>query len=169
MQRFWGPMPVDELTKRVYALLDPAIQAEGCDVLDVEMASEQGMRILRVYIDKPNGVKLEDCQKVSHAIGDLLDVEDIVPGSYHLEVSSPGLNRPLTKLRHFKDSVGTIVKIQTFDKIDNRQNFKGVLESVTDDRLTVQVDGQVYAVPLTAVRKASRLDEIQKQDPRRKS
>lgn len=148
-------MPADTTTKRVYELIDPIVTEEGCDLLDVELATEFSQRILRVYIGKEGGVGIEDCSRVSQAIEDVIEVEGIVTGRYNLEVSSPGVNRPLTKEKHFLDAVGRKVKIQTIDKIDGRQNYKGILKDAAAGRLTVEIDNQEFSLPMQAIRKAS--------------
>jgi ribosome maturation factor RimP len=147
-------MPADTTTKRVYELIDPIVTEEGCDLLDVELASEFGQRILRVYIGKEPGVGIQDCSRVSQAIEDVIEVEGGVTGRYNLEVSSPGVNRPLTKDKHFRDAIGCKVKIQTIEKIDGRQNYKGILKSADGVKLTVEIDGQEFSLPVLAVRKA---------------
>lgn len=148
-------MPSDKTTKRVYELIDPIVSEEGCDLLDVELGSEYGQRTLRVYIGKAGGVGIQDCSRVSQAIEDVIEVEGVVSGRYNLEVSSPGLDRPLTKTSHFQEAIGRTVKVQTVEKIDGRQNYRGILKQADADRLTIEIDNQEFQVPMQAVRKAN--------------
>lgn len=149
-------MPNTPSAKRAYQLIDPIVAENACELLDVEEVTESGQRILRVYITKDEGVKLEDCEKVSSSIEDLLEVEEIMSGRYNLEVSSPGLNRPLTKPKHFQDSIGQVVKVQTHEPIDGRKNYKGELKEVIQDKeLRIFIDNQDFIVPLDKVRKAN--------------
>ena len=147
--------------ERVYELVEPVVAREGYEVLDVELVMERGRAILRLYIDTvppstpERGVSVEDCTHVSRVVGDLLDVEDVVPGEYNLEVSSPGLFRPLTKPEHFARAMGERVRVKTYDKIHERRVFVGILTQHGDGHLTVNVDGQPFEVPLDGVAKAN--------------
>jgi ribosome maturation factor RimP len=128
---------------RAHALVEPIIAAEGVELVEVEFVREQHGWVLRLYIDKQGGVGLEDCQRISRAVDTVLDVEDLVPHEYHLEVSSPGLNRPLKKPQHFRWASGKKVKVKTFAPIGEppRKNFSGVLTGVAEDGVTVEVEG----------------------------
>ena len=148
-------MPSDQNTNKIIELIEPIVAEEGCDLVDVELLMESGQRILRVYINKVGGVNVDDCATVSRAIEDILEVENVVAGQYVLEVSSPGLNRSLRKLAHFKDVVGKIVKIQTHEKINGRQNYKGVLQNVDDNAVTVEIDLETFQLPFAQIRKAN--------------
>jgi ribosome maturation factor RimP len=148
----------------VDALIRPIIAEEDCELIDVELTSEEGRRILRVYIDKPGGVLLGDCSRVSHAIEDVLEVEGAVPGRYDLEVSSPGLNRPLRSREHFEKAIGKTVKVEVADMLEGRRRFKGLLKAVVGDEakanLTITIDAQDFIVPLSLVQKASLVCEF---------
>ena len=148
----------------VDALIRPIIDEEDCELIDVELTSEEGRRILRVYIDKPGGVLLGDCSRVSHAIEDVLEVEGAVPGRYDLEVSSPGLNRPLRSREHFEKAIGKTVKVEVADMLEGRRRFKGLLKAVVGDEakanLTITIDAQDFIVPLSLVQKASLVCEF---------
>lgn len=147
-------MPADQTTKRVYDLIDPIVSEVGCELLDVEMVTEFSQRVLRVSIDKEGGVNVDDCSQVSSAIEDLIEVEAVVTGRYNLEVSSPGINRPLTKTAHFNRALDKTVQIQTREKINGRANYKGILKRIENDEVFVQVDDQEFRVPLDLIRKA---------------
>jgi ribosome maturation factor RimP len=130
--------------ERAMALVSPLVAAEGYELLEVEYLREQAGWVLRLFIDKPGGgVGLDDCTHVSRAVDTVLDVEDLVPQEYHLEVSSPGLNRPLRKPEHFTRVMGKRVKVKTYGPIGEppRKNFTGVLSQVEDQAIRVDVEG----------------------------
>ena len=146
---------------RVQEITEAVIAAEGYELLDVEYVMERGKPVVRMYIDTvppstpERGVSVEDCTHVSRTVSDVLDVEDAVPGEYNLEVSSPGLFRPLTKPAHFARATGERVRVKTFDKIDDRRVFVGTLVGGDDDALRIDVDGTTFTVPLADVAKAN--------------
>lgn len=140
------------------------VAGEGFELVDVEWASDRGRMILRLFIDTipPSdqnpaapGVLLEDCSRISHVVGDVLDAEDLVSGEYHLEVSSPGMFRPLTKEAHFERALGRRIKVKLYQKQDNRRVFTGELKSYAPDRITVLVDGADHELALKDVAKAN--------------
>ena len=149
----------DEIVEKAQKLAEPLIAAEGLELLEVEWLRENGSWILRLYIDKPGDkVGLDDCQKASHAVETALDVEDFIPQAYSLEVSSPGLNRPLTKDAHFLRAIGKKVKIKTYGPIGDppRKNFSGKLTAFADATATVAIDGAgEFKIPLKDVAKAN--------------
>jgi ribosome maturation factor RimP len=131
------------IEQRTWDLAGPIIAAEGLELIEVEYLREREGWILRLFIDKTGGVGLEDCSKASHAVETALDVEDFIPQEYHLEVSSPGLSRPLRKQQHFERVVGQLIKVKTFGPLFEppRKNFTGKLSQVTVDGVTVDVEG----------------------------
>ena len=141
---------------RVESILEPLLDAEGISLVDVEYTREQGGWILRVFIDKDGNVTLDDCARVSREFGQLLDVEDIIPTSYHLEVSSPGLDRPLKKEEDFIKYSGRRVRIKTKEQVSGRRNFKGALLGCTEGQVMVKVEGsEIFAIPFSAILKAN--------------
>lgn len=140
-------------------LADPLCAAEGLELVDVEFIREQAGWILRLFIDKPGGrVGLDECSAISRAMDPVLDLEDFIPHEYSLEVSSPGLNRPLRKPEHFQKAVGQKVKVKTFGPIGDppRKNFSGVLKAVEESQVTVEVEGAGdFAIPLRDIAKAN--------------
>lgn len=148
-------MTNQEIENKIFELIDPVVTEEECDLLEVEFVVESGNNILRVYIDKPEGVNVDDCSRVSGAIEDLIEVEDLMPAKYNLEVSSPGLNRPLKKKKHFEQVIGQLIQVKTFEKIENRKNYKGILEGLDDKELNILIDNQRFAVPFEQIRKAN--------------
>ncbi len=125
-------------------LLEPGVKAMGFELVDVELAGSHHSPTLRVYIDSANGVVVDDCARVSRQLSALLDVEDPLPGHYTLEVSSPGLDRPLVKPEDFKRFVGETIKVKMHEPILGRKNFSGRLVDVAADHVVVEVDKEHY-------------------------
>jgi ribosome maturation factor RimP len=129
---------------RARALCEPLIAAEGLELLDLEYVREQGGWILRLFIDQPGAaVGVEACSVASHAVDRALDIEDFIPTEYALEVSSPGLDRPLKKPVHFQQVKGQTVRVKTFGPLFEppRKNFVGTLVEVSSDGVVVEVEG----------------------------
>ncbi|MGB5255631.1 MAG: ribosome maturation factor RimP [Woeseiaceae bacterium] len=133
------------------ALLEPAVERLGYELADLEVRLGGKGGLVRVFIDKPEGIGLADCEQVSAAVSALLDVEDPVPGNYDLEVSSPGLDRKLTKVEHFQRFTGEIVKVTTRFPVEGRRRFRGKLMSVDDEEIVVEVDGQMHSLALATI------------------
>jgi ribosome maturation factor RimP len=133
------------------ALLEPTIERLGYELTDLEARLTGKSGLLRLYIDRPDGVGLDDCEKVSRAVSALLDVEDPIPGHYDLEVSSPGLDRKLTKIEHFQRFMGETVKVQMRFPIDGRRRFRGRLLSTDDKNIVLDVDGTQHNLPLATI------------------
>jgi len=140
-------MTGDELAK----LLEPTVERLGYELADLEVRLGGKGGMVRIFIDKPDGIDLDDCEKVSLAVSALLDVEDPVPGNYNLEVSSPGLDRKLTKSEHFQRFEGETVKVQMRFPIEGRRRFRGTLVSSDDENIVVEVDGESHSLPLKTI------------------
>ena len=132
-------------------LLQPTIERLGYEMSDLEANLTGKSGVLRVFIDRPEGISLEDCERVSQAVSALLDVEDPLPGQYKLEVSSPGLDRKLTKIAHFQRFTGETVKVQMRIPIEGRKRFRGTLVSSNDDSIVVEVDGESHSLPMATI------------------
>ena len=136
-------------------LAEPAIEAERMELVLAECLIMKSRWTVRLYIDKPGGVTLEDCSEVSHLVGDLLDVHDVLPVPYTLEISSPGLDRPLARDKDFLKYRGQSVNIKTKTKIDGMKNFRGVLVDYIDEdgkkALLVSTGGKSYHIPRETV------------------
>lgn len=147
------------IEERAMALVSPLVAAEGYELLEIEYLREQPGWVLRLFIDKPGGgVGLDDCTQVSRAVDTALDVEDLIPQEYHLEVSSPGLNRPLRKPEHFNQALGKRVKVKTFGPIGEppRKNFTGLLSQVEAQAIRVDVEGAgTFQIPFKDIAKAN--------------
>ncbi|MEM8682390.1 MAG: ribosome maturation factor RimP [Pseudomonadota bacterium] len=140
-------MTTDELVD----LLEPTVERLGYELADLEVKLGGKDGVLRVFIDKADGIDLDDCEKVSHAVSALLDVEDPLPGQYNLEISSPGVDRRLKKAEHFQRFIGETVKVQMRFPVDGRKRFRGALSACEDDTIVVEVDGTSYSLPLATI------------------
>ncbi|OGP81297.1 MAG: hypothetical protein A2Z08_09805 [Deltaproteobacteria bacterium RBG_16_54_11] len=144
------------VVQKAEAILEPLLEAEGLSLVDIEYKWERGGWIFRVLIDKTQGITLDDCARVSREFGQLLDVENIIPASYRLEVSSPGLDRPLKKEADFIKYTGRRVRIKTREPVSGRRNFKGDLLGCAEAKVTVKVEGgEVFVIPLSSILKAN--------------
>jgi len=142
--------------ERIKALVQKITASDGLELVDLEFKGSLNNRILRIYIDKTEGVSHEDCSRVSDQVGAELDVEELIPGSYTLEVSSPGLTRKLTRAEDFRKYCGRLVKVQTRQPIDGIKSFRGVLTDFDGDHLIVQTKtGTRVPIPLSWVSKAN--------------
>ncbi len=122
------------------SLLGPIVERVGVSIYDVEFVKEGSDWYLRVYIDKPEGVNINDCVEVNRAFSDVLDEEDFIEESYILEVSSPGLGRTLKKDRHLQHSIGEEVELKLFKAVDKVKEFSGVLKSFDAENLTIETE-----------------------------
>ncbi|MBT8092559.1 MAG: ribosome maturation factor RimP [Gammaproteobacteria bacterium] len=132
-------------------LLEPTVMRLGFELADLEVRVGGKGGLIRLYIDKEGGISLEDCERVSRAVGALLEVEDPVPGNYNLEVSSPGLDRKLTKISHFQRFIGETVQVKLRFPLDGRRRFRGTLKAQEKEDIVVEVDGQSYRLPLSMI------------------
>ncbi len=132
-------------------LLEPGIERLGYEVSDLEVQLSGKSGVVRIFIDHPDGISLDDCEKVSQAVSALLDVEDPLPAHYNLEVSSPGLDRKLTKVEHFQRFKGETLKVQLRFPIAGRKRFRGRLLSSNDENIVVEVDGEPHTLPLATI------------------
>lgn len=121
-------------------ILQPLMEANGFELVDVEYVKEGGIWYLRAYIDKPGGIAIDDCELISRALSDELDAQDFIEDSYILEVSSPGLGRPLKKDRDFERSIGQEVEVRTFRAIDGQKEFTGILKNYDKDSVSIALD-----------------------------
>ena len=141
----------DELAK----MIEPTIVGLGYELADLEVKLNERDGIVRIYIDKqPGGVGMEDCAAVSRQVSALLDVEDPIPGNFTLEVSSPGLDRRLTKLEHYERFLEEVVRIKLRFPQDGRRNFRGTLKAANKENIDVEVDGEMFELPLATIESA---------------
>ncbi len=141
--------------ERITALIEPTIKAMAYELLGVEFATDNSQAVLRIYIDSADGVKIADCQQISRQISALLDVEDPIEGSYSLEVSSPGIERPLFKAQDYVRFAGSVAHIQLTQMMSGRKNFKGRLQGMDQNEVLIEVDGEQWRLPFAQIRKAN--------------
>lgn len=146
--------------QRIREAAERVARSEGMEVVDVEWRVGK-QRFLRVYIDKPDGISHHDCEVVSHQLSVILDVEDLVPGPrYVLEISSPGLDRKLTKPADYERFIGRLARISTSELVENQKFFEGRLAGYADEKVKIEVRGRVIELPLAVIRKASLVVEF---------
>lgn len=148
---------MDATIRRVWELAVPLAQGEGMEIVDIEFRPEgtRGGRILRLYMDKEGGPSVDDLSRVSRRLSDLLDAEDAIAGAYTLEVSSPGINRPLKRPEHFARFVGKRIRVRTRDMIEGRRSFLGVLGQVLGDSVILTQEGKQYQIPFSMIDKSN--------------
>ena len=150
----------EEIVEKVRAIAAPLAAGEGLELVDVELGGAGGRTTLRLYIDRNGGVSLDDCTSVSRAVSAALDVEDPIQGAYDLEVSSPGLDRPLRTPEHFENYAGEKVRVKAYGPIaelESRKTFVGMLRGFEDGRALVEVDGKLFPIPLEQIATTSPL------------
>ncbi len=157
-----GSSQTQRIRSAVTALVEPLIAPEGYELIEAEYVVDRGRNVLRLFIDtvppgtEEKGVTIDDCTHVSRLVSDVLDVEEVVPGAYSLEVSSPGMFRPLTKPEHYERAVGERIKVKTYEKIDGRKTFTGRLEGrEAAEVIVVTEDGNRFRIPDAAIAKAN--------------
>jgi len=143
------------IIQRSWELLAPIIEANGYELVEVEFVMEKGNWILRLYVDREGGITLQDCVNLSGEISHILDVEDYVDRTYNLEVSSPGLNRPLRREKDFKKYVGEQIKVIMKEPVGGRKNFKGILKDIRNSEIILETGEQVFTLALSNVKKAN--------------
>lgn len=151
-----SPMP-NPLADKIRDIVQPPTEAAGYELVDLEYKGEPSGWVVRVYIDKPGGISHEDCERVSRELSAVLDVHDVIPHAYTLEVSSPGLNRPLRTLEHFRRHIGQRARVRLRHGVEGRRNFSGVIVGVvdTEDKVVLEVDGKEWALSLSDLDKAN--------------
>jgi ribosome maturation factor RimP len=144
----------EKIIAEVTPLVEDLLDHEGMELVDMTYRCEAHGWVLRVLIDKEGGVTIDDCGFISQQLGDVLDVKDIMRYSYKLEVSSPGLDRPLRKPADFKRFTGSLVRLKTREPLDNARSFIGRIIEVSADEIFLDVNGRRLAIPHAAVEKA---------------
>ena len=142
------------LAQNIGEVVEPVCEAEGIEFVHAECLSGEGGMLIRFYLDKPNGITIDDLTGMSRQFDDLLDVHFANLGSYRLEVSSPGLDRPLSKKEDFKKFVGNRVKIKINEFIEKRKEFTGILKNVTEVGVTIDSDNKEFFIEFEQINKA---------------
>ena len=125
--------------EKTKALIEKIVSSEGLELVEVEIKGSLNRRIIRIFIDKPEGITHADCERISHQVGAELDIEDLIPGSYTLEVSSPGLTRKLQSKEDFLKFRGRLVKIQTHQPVEGSRSIRGILAAFDGETVTVEL------------------------------
>ncbi len=140
--------------KMLQEMLEPVVQSLDCQLWGIDYLSQGRHSTLRVYIDREEGVTVDDCAAVSHQISGILDVEDPINGEYTLEVSSPGMDRPLFTLEQFKSFAGNKVQVKLRVPFEGRRNFKGILNGVEGEDILLVVDDEEFLLPIDLIDRA---------------
>lgn len=153
----------------LHARLETIIKSMGYDLFGCELSSMGRQMLFRIYIDSPRGVTIDDCSLVSHQISAMMDVEDPIKGRYVLEVSSPGIDRPLFELAQYRRYIGNRIKVKLYVPIEQRRQFKGILQQVDGETIHLLVDetGQAISVPFSDIEKANLIGEVQLNSPKK--
>jgi ribosome maturation factor RimP len=138
----------------LWELFEPVVKGMGFDLIEIEHFPNPKHGVLRLYIDKEGGVNVDDCSTVSRQISALIDVEDPVSGQYNLEISSPGVDRPLRRLVDFQRFAGSLVKLKTVMPLEGQRNFKGRLLEASEETVVIETDDEEISLPMTAIDKA---------------
>jgi len=156
-----------DIPEEMKALIEPVVEDAGCELVDVMLTRGRSPWLLRITIDNPNGdgrVGVDRCAEVSREIGTQLDACDAIPGSYRLEVSSPGLDRTLAREKDFAAACGSEVRIETREPLGGQRRFRGRLLGFADGVATLNVDGREVGIPFAAVAKANTIYEFTRED-----
>ena len=145
---------ISDIISRVWDIAEPVCESEGLELILVEYGPEKGGKTLRLYIDKPGGITLDDCAFISRQIGDILDVNLEGSGAYSLEVSSPGPERPLAKIDDFERFDGNLIRIKTSRPIEGQKKFKGILSGISEGIVTLSIENKTVAIPYQDITRA---------------
>ena len=144
-----------DVVNRVKKLTEELLDSNNMELVDIEYRGEGRGKVLRIFIDKLNGVTIDDCADISRELSVLLDVNDVISDRYTLEVSSPGLRRPIKKKKDFKKFEGKLVLIKTKESINNRKVFKGTLNNCLENHIVLEIDGDLHQIQFDNIKKAN--------------
>lgn len=140
----------------VAKIIEPIVLEEGFKLYDIAWTLDRGRKILRVMVEgEGREVTIDDCARLSHSIEDVIEVKGLIPERYDLEVSSPGLRRPLKKEEHFRRVLGKVIRVKTKTPIGGRKNYKGELKKIEGGQFVVEVDQSEFVIPFDLVDKAN--------------
>ncbi|HSD11087.1 MAG TPA: ribosome maturation factor RimP [Candidatus Binatia bacterium] len=143
------------MVNEVWRIAEPVVMHEGMEIVDIELRREARGKVLRFYLDRDGGVSLEDLAPLSRRLSNLLDVHDVVPGAYTLEISSPGINRRLRNPAHFRRYLDKKVRVRCLEPLDGRRSFLGLLRAVENDGIVVEVEQRPQFIPFAAIEQAN--------------
>ncbi len=148
-------IPQREIIEQLQDILLPVLQDYGLELVEIEFKPSGKRWLLRLYIDKEGGVTISDCENVSREFGRILDVEDVIDHPYSLEVSSPGLTRPLKKWEDFQRNNGKLCRIVTTEKIEGKNEFQGTIINASEEKVEIRGTIDVFTIPIYAIKKAN--------------
>jgi ribosome maturation factor RimP len=158
---FWASM-FDELKEKIRKIAEPVVASEAMELIHVECLKMHTRWVVRLYLDKENGVTIDDCTAVSNQLGDILDIHDLINGPYSLEISSPGFDRPISRDQDFIKYKNHKVDVKTLSKIDGVKHFHGVLIDFIDENdqkvILIEISGKSYRIPKSEITKANLAD-----------
>ena len=153
---------VDDVKEKVWQLAQPVAASEGMELIHVECLKMHARWVVRLFLDKDGGVTIDDCTSISNQLGDLLDIQDMIKGTYTLEVSSPGFDRPISRDQDFIKYQGLKVTIKTGMKIEGIKNFRGILSNYIEEAgqkfILIDVSGKTYRIPKSEIVKTNLVD-----------
>jgi len=145
-------MNLESLVKDVESLIKPIIEEMNYELYHVEYLKENGEYYLRIYIDSPDGITLQDCEQVSRSICDLLDEADPIKDAYYLEVSSPGINRNLYTPKHYLDNISKKVAVKTISPVMSKKTHEGILKAFNDNEITLDINDEEIIIPIDKIK-----------------
>lgn len=145
-------MKLESLVNDVESLIKPSIEEMNYELYHVEYVKENGEFYLRIYIDSTSGISLQDCEKVSRTISDLLDEADPIKDAYYLEVSSPGINRYLYTPKHYQDNISKKILVKTISPVLAKKTHEGILKSFNDNEITIENNNEEIKIPLDKIK-----------------
>lgn len=146
---------VSEIRDRVFELIEPLLYDLGYELVEVEYLSSYGRWVLRLYIDKEEGVTIDNCADVSRELGDIIDIKEIIDHEYLLEVSSPGLNRPLRREKDFIKAIGSKIKLKMKQSVNGQKSFTGVLKDYAEQTVFLESSGNIVELPFDSIEKSN--------------
>lgn len=146
---------ISTIRDRVFELIEPLLYDMGYELVEVEYLSIYGRWVLRLYIDKENGVTIDDCADVSRELGDIIDIKEIIDHEYVLEVSSPGLNRPLRREKDFVKATGSKIKLKMKQAVNGQKSFTGILKKCADRTVFLESSGNIIELPFNDIEKSN--------------
>jgi len=151
-----------EIITALYSLVSPIVRTSGLELVEIQYhRGGRGRSIVKIFIDKKEGVTIDDCERLSRQVEAEMDVEDIIPGSYILEVSSPGLDRPFRRLEDYRKNIGRLVEVSTYVPINKGRFFVGRIKKVGEDAITLTLEnGEEFTIPVSRIAKANLRIEI---------
>ena len=145
---------IENTKRQIQHIVSPLLEQDGYEFVELEYRREHTGWVVRLFVDKDGGITIDDCARISRSVGDVLEVKDIIPTAYTLEISSPGLDRPLKSEKDFKRAIDNRVDVLTTESVDGKNSFKGLLTRVDRGVIYLECNGGSYQIPLKKIVKA---------------